>query len=174
MSWGQIKYSDYPLYTGGLFHCNKLEKSIYQLKGVGCFLSLLFYFCWKILLASNVDIMWHLIWVFTVCLWPFYGFKGKNGLKKESSHTSFGFLQTGNNIVWTVLLRMISSQKEILLPLCRWMDRCQTWDFTSFSTVFQSYHDNGQVVMKDCAMELHLQLRRFCLEQSLNLGPLDQ
>ena len=26
-------------------------------------------------------IMWHLIWVCTVCLWPFYGFLGKKGLK---------------------------------------------------------------------------------------------
>ena len=47
----------------------------------GSILLLLFYFWWKILLANNVanaDIMWPLIGVCTVCLWPFYEFPGKN------------------------------------------------------------------------------------------------
>ena len=25
-----------------------------------------------------------------------------------------------------------------------------TWDFTSFSTVFQSYQDDGRLIMKGC------------------------
>ena len=31
-----------PLYTGRLFHCFILDESIYQFRGVGCILSLLF------------------------------------------------------------------------------------------------------------------------------------
>ena len=30
------------------------------------------------------------------------------------------------------------------------MDAWMTCDFTSFSTVFQSYLDDGQVIMNDC------------------------
>ena len=30
------------------------------------------------------------------------------------------------------------------------MDGWMTCDFTSFSTVFQSYQDNGRMIMKDC------------------------
>ena len=26
------------------------------------------------------------------------------------------------------------------------------WDFTPFSTVFQSYHDNGRLIMKGCVL----------------------
>ena len=44
-----------PVYTGGLFHCNVLDKSIYHLRGFGSIPSLLFYFLWKILLANSVD-----------------------------------------------------------------------------------------------------------------------
>ena len=42
-----------PLYTGGLFHCYMLDKSIYQFRGVRSILSLLF--LWKILLANTID-----------------------------------------------------------------------------------------------------------------------
>ena len=31
-----------------------------------------------------------------------------------------------------------------------WMDGWMTCDFTSFSTVFQSYQDDGRLIMKDC------------------------
>ena len=34
-----------------------------------------------------------------------------------------------------------------------------TYDFMSFSTVFQSYQDNGRVIMKDYAMEPSLHLK---------------
>ena len=30
------------------------------------------------------------------------------------------------------------------------MDGCMTYDFTSFSTVFQSYQDDGRLIMKGC------------------------
>ena len=36
------------------------------------------------------------------------------------------------------------------------MDGWMTCDFTSFSTVFQSYQDDGRLIMKDCAMKLRL------------------
>ena len=31
-----------------------------------------------------------------------------------------------------------------------WMDGWMTCDFTSFTTVFQSYQDDGRLIMKDC------------------------
>ena len=31
-----------------------------------------------------------------------------------------------------------------------WMDGWMTCDFTSFSTVFQSYQDDGRLIMKGC------------------------
>ena len=31
------------------------------------------------------------------------------------------------------------------------IDGWMTWDFTSFSIVFQSYQDDGQMIMKGCA-----------------------
>ena len=36
-----------------------------------------------------------------------------------------------------------------MLPLI-WMDGWMTCDFTSFSTVFQSYQDDGRLIMKGC------------------------
>ena len=44
-----------PLYTGRLFHCYTLDEYICHFGGVGSILSLLFYICWKILLANAVD-----------------------------------------------------------------------------------------------------------------------
>ena len=45
-----------------------------------------------------------------------------------------------------------------------------TWDFTSFSTVFLSYQDDGLMIMKGC-----LQLNLFTVEKILpRVGPLDQ
>ena len=43
------------LYTGGLFHCYILNESICHFRVVGSILALLFYFCWKSLLANVVD-----------------------------------------------------------------------------------------------------------------------
>ena len=44
-----------PLYSGGVFQCYMLDKSIYGFRAVGSILSLLLYFLWEILLANNVD-----------------------------------------------------------------------------------------------------------------------
>ena len=43
-------------------------------------------------------------------------------------------------------------QKSTHLLLDGWMN-C---DFMSFSTVFQSYQDDGRLLLKGCAMELRL------------------
>ena len=43
------------LYTGGHFHCYMLDKSICHFRDDGSILSLLSYFCSKILLSNNVD-----------------------------------------------------------------------------------------------------------------------
>ena len=52
---GSSSFSFTPLYTDGLLHCYMLDESIRHFRGVGSTLSILFYFCWKILLANNVD-----------------------------------------------------------------------------------------------------------------------
>ena len=44
-----------PLYTGRLFYCYMLDKSICHVRGVVSILSLLFYCWWKILLVNSVD-----------------------------------------------------------------------------------------------------------------------
>ena len=45
-----------------------------------------------------------------------------------------------------------------------------TCDFTSFLTVFQSYQDDGQMIMKGCVQWSPV----YSLERGSNLGPLDQ
>ena len=59
----------------------------------------------------------------------------------------------------------------VIRVLDRWRMTC---DFTPFSTVFQSYQDDGKLIMKGCAMELRLRLRRFAPRAGIELGPLDQ
>ena len=48
-----------------------------------------------------------------------------------------------------------------------------TCDFTSFSTVFLLYQDDGRVIIKGC-VELRLWLRRFSLVRGSNSETLDQ
>ena len=50
------------------------------------------------------------------------------------------------------------------------MDGRMIWNFTSFSTVFQSYQDDERLIMKGCVQWL----RRFRLERGPNSRPLDQ
>ena len=45
-----------------------------------------------------------------------------------------------------------------------------TRDFKSFSTVFQSYKDDGRMLIKDCALESRLRLRSFRPRAGLELG----
>ena len=52
-----------------------------------------------------------------------------------------------------------------------WMDDLR---FYVISTLFQLYQDDERLIMKDCTMDPCLHLRRFCLKQSSNLGPLDR
>ena len=49
------------------------------------------------------------------------------------------------------------------------MDGWMTCSFTSFSTEFQSYQDDGRLIMKTCTMALRLRLRRFRFEPGSNL-----
>ena len=45
------------------------------------------------------------------------------------------------------------------------MDGWMTCDFTSFSTVFQSYQGDGRLIMKGCVQwSSGLRLRRYCLD----------
>ena len=55
------------------------------------------------------------------------------------------------------------------------MDGWMTCDFTSFSTVFQSYQADGRLIMKGYVQwNPFLRLRRFRLNGGSNSGPLDQ
>ena len=76
-----------PLYTSGLFHCSMLDESIGHFRGV-------FFFdgksCYQTMLALiRRHMLWRLILVCTVCLRPFYGFPGKNGLRRKRKSVSY-------------------------------------------------------------------------------------
>ena len=68
-------------------HYFKLDNPICYFRGVGSILSLLFYFCWKVLLANNVDPnqMPHDVasYLGLYCL-PFYEFPAVNGVMDKS------------------------------------------------------------------------------------------
>ena len=75
---------------------------------------------------------------------------------------------------------VVFSQHRVLL-LCqnkltnlKLRDGWMTCDFTSFSTVFQSYQDNRQMIMKICVQWIPVELGRVRLERGTNPGPLDQ
>ena len=55
------------------------------------------------------------------------------------------------------------------------MDGWMTWGFTYFSTVFQSYEDNDQVIIKGCMQGNPIYgCKDFHLMHGSNQGPLDQ
>ena len=50
-----------------------------------------------------------------------------------------------------------------------------TCDFMSFSTIFQSYQDDGQRIMEGCVqMDPQFTVEKFRLERGSNPGLLDQ
>ena len=55
-----------------------------------------------------------------------------------------------------------------ILPKVK-MDGSRTSDFTSFSTVFQSYQDDGRMTMALCAMEFRLRLKQSSTQTGLDL-----
>ena len=93
--------------TSGLFHLNSLDRPISNLKDVRLvFITTMFYRFFYILTANSVDPdqtphlhLRRLIWIYTVCQYPFYGILGINGLKLpwEVFHERFFFffLQEG-------------------------------------------------------------------------------
>ena len=67
------------------------------------------------------------------------------------------------------------------MPTCTYfmhiveMGGWMTCNFTSFSTVFKSYQDNGWPIMKGCVQwSLYYGQKDFRLKQGSNQGPLDQ
>ena len=49
-----------------------------------------------------------------------------------------------------------------------------TCDFTAFSTVFQSYQDDGQMIMKGCVQWNPFTVEKISPRVRIELGPLDQ
>ena len=60
---------------------------------------------------------------------------------------NYSALQKGANTFFKSIPNMKSKQNRYELPL---LDGWMTCDFTSFSSVFQSYQDDGQMIMKGC------------------------
>ena len=52
-----------------------------------------------------------------------------------------------------------------------WMDGWMICDFTSFSTLFQSYQENGRMIVKDCVQWNPIRLKRFRLKRDSDLRP---
>ena len=55
-----------------------------------------------------------------------------------------------------------------------YMDGWMTCDFTSFSTVFQSYQDGGRLIMKGCVQWNSFMVEKISLQAGIELGPLVQ
>ena len=49
-----------------------------------------------------------------------------------------------------------------------------TCNFTSFSTVFQSYQDDGILIMKGCVQQNPVYGEKISPRAGIELGPLDQ
>ena len=49
-----------------------------------------------------------------------------------------------------------------------------TCDFTSFSTVFQSYQDDGRIIMKGCVQCNPFTVEKISPRARIEPGPLDQ
>ena len=47
-------------------------------------------------------------------------------------------------------------------------------DFTSFSTVFQSYQDDARLIVKGCVQWNSLYVEKILPRVGIELGPLDQ
>ena len=54
------------------------------------------------------------------------------------------------------------------------MDGWMTCDFTSFSTVFQSYQDDGQMIMKGCVQWNPFAVEKISPRSGIEPRPLDQ
>ena len=63
------------------------------------------------------------------------------------------------------------SDKSTCRVFTRWMMTC---DFMSFSTVFQSYLDDGRLIMKGCVQWSLFAVEKISTQVGIELGPLDQ
>ena len=123
----------------GLFYLKSLERYSSYIRGV-----------WLVLLLScfveisEQCILQHLIWVYTVCLCPFYGALGLNGLRRN----------------WPKSV----DHDDGLMGLC----------FMSLSTLLKPYRDDWGVIMNCPVQWSAIQSSAgFCLQQNLNLRPRD-
>ena len=57
---------------------------------------------------------------------------------------------------------------------CSEKDGWMTCDFTSISTVFQSYHDDERLIMNGCVQLNPVTVEKISLRRDSNSRPLDQ
>ena len=69
-------------------------------------------------------------------------------------------------------LRLAEPKEQTLTPLLIdvWMDGWMICEFTSFSTVFQSYQDDGQTIMKSCVQWNLFTVEKILPRAVLELG----
>ena len=67
-----------------------------------------------------------------------------------TSTTFYQCIKSAQNIMQLTNHLLGNCAENKMLELYSRIDRWMTCDYTSFSTVFQSYQDNGWVIMKDC------------------------
>ena len=65
------------------------------------------------------------------------------------------------------------------IHICFWYmgrasDGLMTCDFTSFSTVFQSYQHDERLIMKGCVQWILFTVEKISPRGGIKLGPLDQ
>ena len=82
-----------------------------------------------------------LIWVCTVGLCPINGTLGIIELREKVIKADSVLKHKGAHV---------AKRQDYKIKYNVWMDGWMTCDFTSFSTVFQSYQDDGQMIMKGC------------------------
>ena len=78
-------------------------------------------------------------------------FRTKNAFRSvDSDLTTHSMILDSISRRFVVALNLQNSFPAGSFPRDGWMDGWMICDFTSFSTVFQSYQDDGRMIMKGC------------------------
>ena len=121
-----------PVYIGELYHCYMLGKSIFSFSGFRVYFVAYFYsifdgkFCQqKMQTLIRGHILWHLIWVCTICLLPFYGFLRKNVLTVGPlSLGSSGSIQAGGGNLSNYKCSSLADKQHHHPMVLIWQKQC--------------------------------------------------